>query len=233
MKNKWSVVLAFTLAGVIGGFFVGLNTVKNPPVPIPDTTLVIVAVTVQTAFLTFLLALAGWALLKRTELSLWKGRGWKAAIIGGVLVGLVLVGADRLLFTAFLPELEELSSSFSIVGLLMGIFYGGVVEEVMLRMFLMSLIIFLIAKVKKRINLSDGAYWLAILITAVLFAVGHFPANIAIFGELTPVVATRALLLNGIGGIVYGYLFWRYGLVSSITAHMMTHVTMQLLMLVL
>ncbi|MCA0972177.1 CPBP family intramembrane metalloprotease [Halobacillus litoralis] len=233
MKNKWTIISLFTLVGIMGGYLVGLNTAANPPVPVPDPSVLVIALTIQTGVLTFLLSLAGWSLVKRTELSLWKKSGWKAALISGIVVGLILQGSDRLLFTALIPELEGLSSSFSFQALLMGLFYGGVVEEVMMRFFLMSLIIFILTKIRKRKDLSDGAYWVAISITALLFAVGHFPANIMLFGELSPVVTIRALLLNGIGGIVYGYLFWRYGLVFSIAAHMMTHVTMQFVMLIL
>jgi hypothetical protein len=42
---------------------------------------------------------------------------------------------------------------------------------------------------------------------------------------ITSVIVVRALVLNGIVGIVTGWLFWERGLESAIIAHAMFHVT--------
>ncbi|WP_054636078.1 CPBP family intramembrane metalloprotease [Thalassobacillus sp. C254] len=47
----------------------------------------------------------------------------------------------------------------------------------------------------------------------------------AVAHEMTAVVFLRMMLLNGAGGLVFGWLFWKKGLETAITAHMMTHVT--------
>jgi hypothetical protein len=38
----------------------------------------------------------------------------------------------------------------------------------------------------------------------------------------------RALVLNGIAGIAYGYLYWKRGLEAAMLAHMSTHLIMQI-----
>jgi hypothetical protein len=38
----------------------------------------------------------------------------------------------------------------------------------------------------------------------------------------------RALVLNGIAGIVFGYLYWRHGLEAAMIGHMSAHLVMQI-----
>jgi membrane protease YdiL (CAAX protease family) len=42
--------------------------------------------------------------------------------------------------------------------------------------------------------------------------------------DLTPFVIARALLLNGIFGLVAGWLYWRKSLEAAMAAHMLGHV---------
>jgi len=41
------------------------------------------------------------------------------------------------------------------------------------------------------------------------------------------------LVLNGLGGIVFGWLYWKDNLETAMIAHMMTHVAMNVITLVL
>ena len=36
---------------------------------------------------------------------------------------------------------------------------------------------------------------------------------------MTPLLIARALVLNGIGGIVFGWLYWKRGLLAAMLAH--------------
>jgi hypothetical protein len=40
-------------------------------------------------------------------------------------------------------------------------------------------------------------------------------------------LVTRALTLNGVAGIAFGYLYWRHGLEAAMLAHMSTHLVLQ------
>jgi len=37
--------------------------------------------------------------------------------------------------------------------------------------------------------------------------------------KLNPLFITRALLLNGLGGLAFGWLYWKQGLESAMIAH--------------
>ena len=58
----------------------------------------------------------------------------------------------------------------------------------------------------------------SIFLAAVIFGLGHLPIT-ASLTTITPIVIIRAIILNGIGGIVFGWLFWKKGLESAIIAH--------------
>jgi membrane protease YdiL (CAAX protease family) len=54
---------------------------------------------------------------------------------------------------------------------------------------------------------TSGAFWTAIILVALLFGLGHLPATSAMT-PITQVLVVRALVLNGIAGIAFGYLYW-------------------------
>jgi hypothetical protein len=126
--------------------------------------------------------------------------------------------------TVFWPRLAPaVRDSFPIPALwkrVLACFYGGIDEELLVRLFLLSLLAWLIGLAW---HLSSGiptvgALWLANLIAAVIFGLSHLPATAALV-ELSPVLVVRAMLLNGLVGVAAGYLFWRYGLEAAIVAH--------------
>ena len=65
---------------------------------------------------------------------------------------------------------------------------------------------------------SSFVEWAAIVVTALVFGIGHLPATAAVL-PLTPLVVARALLLNGLGGLLFGWLYWRRGLLAAMLAH--------------
>jgi membrane protease YdiL (CAAX protease family) len=74
--------------------------------------------------------------------------------------------------------------------------------------------------------------WTAIVTAALLFGAGHLPTTAAIL-PLTRLVIARALLLNGMGGIVVGWLYRKRGRLAAILAHfssdIVVHVVVPLL----
>jgi membrane protease YdiL (CAAX protease family) len=99
-------------------------------------------------------------------------------------------------------------------------FYGGIVEEVLLRLFLMSLLAWLGSLISKTSEgkPTSGVFWSANILAAVIFGIGHLPAT-ATLVPLTPLVITRAILLNGLGGIAFGWLYWKRGLEAAMLSH--------------
>jgi membrane protease YdiL (CAAX protease family) len=103
----------------------------------------------------------------------------------------------------------------------MGVLYGGVAEEVMLRWGAMSLIAWaLVSLLRSQARTVSMA--LAVAVAALLFAAGHLPA-LAAQVDLTPAMVARTLMLNGVAGLLYGWLFWRRHLEAAMVAHACTH----------
>ncbi|ABA25185.1 conserved hypothetical protein (plasmid) [Trichormus variabilis ATCC 29413] len=143
----------------------------------------------------------------------------------GAAGAIVLLLLDRLMQPA-LPEALQAANNTerSWLNLLTAIFYGGITEEILMRWGLMSLLVWIAWKVfKQGITLpSQGIYQAAIVLAALVFGLLHLPATAAIV-PLTPVVIIRALLLNGIVGIAFGWLFWQYSLEAAMLAHISVH----------
>lgn len=111
---------------------------------------------------------------------------------------------------------------------LLASFYGGIVEELQLRLFLMTLLLWLVARVRGRMP-GNTTFWLAILLAALLFGVGHLPAAAHIWG-LDTIVVLRTLALNAVVGIACGWLYWRRGLEMAMLAHFSADLVLHVLM---
>jgi len=99
-------------------------------------------------------------------------------------------------------------------------FYGGITEEILLRYFVVSMIVFIIIKLKKETNERTvrSAFLVAIILGALLFAVGHLPI-IAMDTSLSFLIVLRVILVNSIGGLVFGLIYWKWGLPCAMISH--------------
>lgn len=241
MKNKVIRAGKFTLCilpfALVGGIAVsyyemGTGMVDAALQMMSESSFILMAATqaliyaVVCGFLGFLLADAvslvkSFCLEKRTVLY--------SILIGGGC-GVFFFLADYLFFANQIPGVKEYYATypFSVSYLLSKLFYGGVIEEVMLRWFMMSLLVFLLWKAaapkKGKDQIPGWIYVTANLLAAVLFAIGHLPATILMFGHLDFILVFRCLLLNAGFGIVYGYLYRKNGVQYGMIAHAMTHV---------
>ena len=118
-------------------------------------------------------------------------------------------------------------------GLLGGLLVGGISEEVMMRLFFMSLIVFIIYKVfyKNKKEIPTKVFIIANIIAALLFAAGHLPST-ATMKELTPVIIFRCFLFNGGLGLTFGYLYRKYGIGYAMIAHGFAHLISDILMII-
>ncbi|MBE5779625.1 MAG: CPBP family intramembrane metalloprotease [Clostridiales bacterium] len=114
--------------------------------------------------------------------------------------------------------------------LLATVTYGAVIEEIMLRLFMMSLVAFVLHLLFERKNkeVSTAVLVAANVVSALLFAAGHLPVNEMMFG-LTPMIVFRCFLLNGVFGLAFGWLYRRFGLRYAMIAHGGCHVVSKLI----
>lgn len=145
----------------------------------------------------------------------------------GVAVAIAILVLSRVLDPLLLPDTDvqmtDIIGARSALYGLMASFYGGIVEELQLRLFLMTLIAWAATWLLRRRAGFDGTLsprvaWAAILIAALLFGLGHLPAASMVWGLDAGVVA-RTLLLNGIGGVVFGWLYWKRGFEMAVLSH--------------
>jgi membrane protease YdiL (CAAX protease family) len=145
----------------------------------------------------------------------------------GILFGFVIFGIDQLMdpFADTDLAVETATISGLLSQLLMGILYGGITEELLLRWGVMSLLVWIGWRVFQRGTgqVHPVLVWVAIILAAVLFGVAHLPAMAGLV-ELTPLIIFRTILLNALGGLLFGWLYWRHNLETAMVAHAATHV---------
>lgn len=139
----------------------------------------------------------------------------------GILGGCFLLCAD-LLFLPYFPEkLLKTTLKTTQWENFTASFYGGINEELFSRLFGVSVIAWLLSRVWHTPTglPTDSIFWIAIVIMAILFALGHLPTLKSLLGTITPVMFFRTILLNTPIGLLCGLLFWHYGITAAIIAH--------------
>ena len=243
IKNYWKTLLFFAVIGLIGGFAVGLYALDSYPAEIREEiyaqgfndVLVGVVTAVQSAGYGIVLGAVGIWLGKKV--GLWKEE-WRitkkpllAAIVISVIGGLALILPDLLYFGKHEQALLDMYAvKPTIPYLLATVTYGAVIEEVMLRLFMMSLVAFVLHLLfeRKREGASTVVLIAANVVSALLFAAGHLPSTELLFG-LTPMIVFRCMLLNGVFGLAFGWLYRRFGLRYAMIAHGGCHVVSKLI----
>ncbi|MEE9378711.1 MAG: CPBP family intramembrane glutamic endopeptidase [Candidatus Lokiarchaeia archaeon] len=157
-----------------------------------------------------------------------KKKPWKLVlkkqIKFGVIYGIISGGLIVLLSFIFLPFLPEkfieLQEKFKL-SIITRFLYGGITEEILVRFGALSFIAWISYKIiGKKI---DTIYWIAILLTSIIFGLGHFPIVFNMIENPPTLLLIYILLGNGVGGVLFGWLYWKKGLESAIIAHITTH----------
>ncbi len=231
----------FTLQGGVPG---------NSPVPL---YMLIAGQIIQNAVIFAITIFIGLKLAKKVGFGLPILEGWLEgrkikndlkSILGisiglGLLAGALIVGLDYLF--SLMGVTISVAQASSITppawqGFLAS-FYGGINEEIMLRLFLMTLLVWVFYKIKKTKegNPTKLSIWLGIVLAAIIFGAGHLPALMSIT-TLTPLLIIRTIALNALGGIIFGWLYWKKGLESAMISHfsadIVLHVIVPLLLLI-
>lgn len=143
-------------------------------------------------------------------------------LVAGVLGGVLLFAIGGYASPAALTKVQQ---NFT-VPILPRVLYGGITEELLLRWGLMTALVWLAWRFLQRREDDPRAIyiWLVIIVTSLLFGAGHLPAAAMLVGKLTANLVLFVVGLNAAFGVLFGYLFWRYGLEAAMIAHATTHV---------
>ena len=233
-------------AGILSFLLVDLSAIiaMVPPTEgtkLPAPWLLKVLSLIQPTVLLALAVFAGVFLAPKVNLSapafeaLARGDSFMAAlkpqIIPGAIAGLigavVIVVSWTFLRSLMPAQFVTRAVAFNrLIPLPTRLLYGGITEELLLRWGLLTLLVLVAWKIFQRGRSQPGlfCYVGAILISSLVFGIGHLPVAVAIGGPLTLPVVAYVVTVNSVFGLIAGYLFWRKGLEAAITAHMLAHV---------
>lgn len=164
----------------------------------------------------------------------------KFSLIYAPIIGIII--SITTILVSFIPTdglnsatiVNRIPSAFESI---LSAFYGGVFEEITMRLFFMTLyawfISLIFSKIRKRETMpSNLAVWISILLAGLAFGAGHLVTASQMF-TLTPSIIIKILLGNGIPGVVFGYLYWKKGLEASMTAHFTGDIVLHVIPLLL
>lgn len=242
-KTYWKTLLFFALIGFVGGFFVGLYLMDSYPIEIQqqlleqgiDETLLAVISAIQSVGYGVVLGALGILLAKKV--GLWKEERilTKKPLIISIFIsivgGLALILPDIFFFGKYSEVIMNLYAVKPTIPYMIAmVTYGAVIEEVMLRLFMMSLVAFILHKLfdKNNETTSTSILVLANIIAAILFAAEHLPTTFIMIGN-SPMIIFRCFLLNGVFGLLFGWLYRKYGLRYAMIAHGGCHIVSKLI----
>lgn len=231
-------VIAVFILGLVAGAILGAQQVMSLTperesqivAQLGSKQVIIIVAMLHTAVMTGIATIVGsWASPKvgLNKPIIYNRKSIAAAVVIGLVSASLIVIPEKLVFAEVLG-LED-KFEFSWLYFLGSVLYGGIIEEILLRFGLMTLIIWIASKMTKSTN-SNGIYIAGIIIAALLFAAGHLPATAQMLG-LSQVSVIRTLFLNFLPGIGFGYLYWKHGLAYAMLGHISTHVISQWLLL--
>lgn len=214
---------------------------EGKAVELPPPILLKTLTVVQLAVLMTLAAIAGVAFAKRVGLhapaieALASGEPFLSklkpqllpGILAGVAAGIVIVLAWVITKPYLTADFVSRAEAFNkLMPAVTRFLYGGLTEEVLLRWGLMTFLVWLPWRlfqkgegVAKSMFVTTG-----VLVSAIIFGIGHLPIASALSGGLTVPLVFYVIAANSIFGIFAGFLFWKKGFESAIIAHMATHI---------
>jgi len=228
------------------------NSLATAKLPLPLTVLIPLQ-WLQTTILYGILAAIGLFIANRIGLGAPFLESWLAgkpewdrvrkfalpAIIAGVLAAIVIILLDSFVFGPQLSaDLKRLGINLSSASLtppawegFLASFYGGTTEEILLRLFTLSLFAWLGRFVNHTPDGRPGeiALWVANVLAAILFGLGHLPATAAAGLPMDALVITRAIVLNGLAGLVFGWFYWKHGLEAAMISHFSSDIVLHVI----
>jgi len=231
-------VLSFLLVD-LSALLANLPVTRGTSMPFSPWLLKLLSI-IQTSILLSVAVFVGVAIASRVGLSspaaeAAAGRGNIASALKpqiapgltGGLAGGVAIISTWLLWKPFLPvefvtRAERLNKSLPFLTRLL---YGGIIEELLLRWGAMTLLVWLAWRLlqKGRGEPRVIFFAIAIIISSVVFGLGHLPLASALGVDFTAAIVSYVVVANSAFGLIAGYLYWKKGLEAAIIAHMLTH----------
>ena len=106
---------------------------------------------------------------------------------------------------------------------------AGIGEEVIFRLFFISFWVWFVSYIILKKRWQNQVFWIVTLFSALVFALGHFPSVMILFGlntiqEIPFALTSEIILLNGVISIFAAYYFRKYGILAAVGIHFWTDV---------
>lgn len=98
---------------------------------------------------------------------------------------------------------------------------AGVREEIWLRFGVMTLLVWIATRIARQQQAGGRAVWTGNVLAALLFGAMHLPGAFALFSP-GPWAVAVIVGENALAGLVFGWLYWKRGLVAAMTGHFAT-----------
>ena len=245
-EANWKFLLFVLISGLIGGYCIGIysyGTLSEETLALmreQNVTREIVAISTMIQYGILLgVVLAAIGIVFSEKVHLWKAFRLerKAVLITSiitVIAALCLFPGDKLIFGPLNAWVrDQYTTAPTVWKILGGLLVGGIIEEVMMRLFFMSLCVFILSRIiyKNENEIPIRVYVIANILAAILFAAGHIPSTMTMTA-LTPVILLRCFLFNGGLGLGFGYLYRKYGIGYAMIAHGFAHLIADILMII-
>ena len=233
IKDNWKFLLFVLIGGLIGGYCIGIYSydLLSPEIlkQLQDQNINKEILALSTMFqysIPFGVVLAAIGIALSKKIKLWKEfKIDKKAILTTIIItivgALILFPGDKLIFGSLNTWVaEQYTTKPTIYKIIGGLLVGGIIEEVMMRLFFMSLIVFIISKLfyKNKKEIPTLVFVVANILAALLFAAGHLPST-ATMTVLTPIIIIRCFLFNGGLGLTFGYLYRKHNIRYVMISH--------------
>jgi hypothetical protein len=107
---------------------------------------------------------------------------------------------------------------------------AGINEEIWLRLGIMTFFVWLGTKLTFQKSPGAAVIWIGNLLACLIFGALHLPQVARVTGHLSTQLVTFALVGNGVPGLMFGWLFWRKGLIAAMVCHAMTDIVMKVVL---
>lgn len=235
LPAAWRVAAVWAIFSMLGVLFAmpfllalieGMNAPNRPPLPVLTIGLVL-----QTGVGSFFLAWGGTAAGRKLDIGsplieawLMKrpvplGKTFFWAALWGALGGLAVIVLDGVFAPHMPASIRAVPPQPTPFHGLLASLYGGISEEVLMRLGVATLSAWLVAKIAgfegRGRTLALG---MGVCFGALVFGAGHLPLAFTIW-PATPIVVARILLLNALVGILAGIVYVRRGLEHAVVLH--------------
>jgi hypothetical protein len=141
---------------------------------------------------------------------------WQFVVIG-MATAATMIGLDQILFAGVSLQRIRALGVESVWLRSAVVVYSAITEEVIYRLGICSLVAWVAWVALARVTpaAKSISMWGSIVVGAVLFSLAHV-SNVT--GIAHPYA--RAFVLNGVAGLVLGWLYWKKGIEAAVVAHL-------------